>query len=379
MCPDWTEVHLRASVAVTGFLVLMVPAMAMAEGAPLGRCSLTALGGVRLLLSRSAVSDVAAADPAEFDKRWRRFARAAGVVLGAEVGADPATHDDYLAAFKGIRVVTVACDALSVSRDRTAYRLGLLGYSLEEIGGIISGTALRADIDAAAVRHLAGLPPRPLPSTLATLDVATGPVSVGEPHRWPDDGSWITAAAATLSLAPPLTSERATAPSTLASLRSPTAAPGFPVVFRPGVPASASAAVSRAGSSVPIALEWWTRYYSMAYGVDYRLVAAVIRQESNWQSASVSAKGAVGLMQLMPATAAMLRVNPRDPVDNLRGGIAYLAGLLNNYGNVRSALIAYNAGSVHADQVLRGEREPFPETQRYLSAVDAIYPINARR
>jgi soluble lytic murein transglycosylase-like protein len=110
--------------------------------------------------------------------------------------------------------------------------------------------------------------------------------------------------------------------------------------------------------------------------VDYRLVSAMIRQESNWQQASVSSKGAVGLMQLMPATAAMLNVNPHDPVENIRGGIAYLAGLLHTYGDLRYALIAYNAGPTHANQVIRGERGLFAETRRYLDAIAAMYPLN---
>jgi len=118
------------------------------------------------------------------------------------------------------------------------------------------------------------------------------------------------------------------------------------------------------------------RLYADAYKVDYRLVAAMIRQESNWRQASVSSKGAVGLMQLMPATAAMLNVNAHDPVDNIRGGIAYLAGLLRTYRDLRCALIAYNAGPTHANQVIRGERGLFAETRRYLDAIAATYPLD---
>jgi soluble lytic murein transglycosylase-like protein len=133
-------------------------------------------------------------------------------------------------------------------------------------------------------------------------------------------------------------------------------------------------------ASVPLGaprdLEAQIRRYADAYQVDHRLVAAMIHQESNWQQASVSSKGALGLMQLMPATAAMLKVNPHDPVDNVRGGIAYLAGLLRTYGDLRHALIAYNAGPTHANQVIRGERSLFSETRRYLQAIATMYPLD---
>jgi soluble lytic murein transglycosylase-like protein len=118
------------------------------------------------------------------------------------------------------------------------------------------------------------------------------------------------------------------------------------------------------------------RRYADAYQVDPLLVSAMIRHESNWQQASVSNKGALGLMQLMPATAAMLNVNPHDPVENIRGGIAYLAGLLRTYGDLRLALIAYNAGPTHANQVSRGERGLFAETRRYLDAIATMYPLD---
>lgn len=128
---------------------------------------------------------------------------------------------------------------------------------------------------------------------------------------------------------------------------------------------------------VPAELVTWIHHYSGLYGVDPRLVAAVIQCESSWDPASQSPKGAIGLMQLMPGTAAMLGVDPRDAFDNVRGGIAYLAGLLRTYRDVRHALIAYNAGPSHANQVIRGERTLFRETQRYLDAVAGLYPLGS--
>jgi soluble lytic murein transglycosylase-like protein len=81
-------------------------------------------------------------------------------------------------------------------------------------------------------------------------------------------------------------------------------------------------------------------------------------------------------MQLMPPTAAALGVDPWEPVENLRGGITYLAGLLRAYDeNVRLALIAYNAGPQHADRVRAGHAVAYRETRKYLDAVAVHYPV----
>jgi len=126
----------------------------------------------------------------------------------------------------------------------------------------------------------------------------------------------------------------------------------------------------------PDTLEAWIQHYAAEYHVDHRLVSAVIRQESNGVPSSVSLKGALGLMQLMPSTASMLQVDPYDPVENIKGGTAYLAELIRTFGSVRHALIAYNAGPTHANQVIRGERGLFTETRRYLKAIAAVYPLD---
>src|SRR5262245_30383100 len=111
------------------------------------------------------------------------------------------------------------------------------------------------------------------------------------------------------------------------------------------------------------------REMSRAYDVEYALVKAVIKAESGFDPRAVSPKGAGGLMQLMPATAAQHGVADRfRPRDNIEGGVRHLKWLLDRYGgNVPYAVAAYNAG--HARVEAAGGIPNIPETRDYLARV----------
>jgi len=107
------------------------------------------------------------------------------------------------------------------------------------------------------------------------------------------------------------------------------------------------------------------------HSVSPRLIRAVMHQESGFRPCAVSVKGAQGLMQLMPATAYQLHVaDPFDPVQNVMAGTAFLKRLIDRYkGDLRLALVAYNAGANRADQLTPAQ---YPlETQGYLANIFA--------
>jgi hypothetical protein len=108
------------------------------------------------------------------------------------------------------------------------------------------------------------------------------------------------------------------------------------------------------------------------YGVDPNLVHAVIQQESGYNPKAVSAAGASGLMQLMPATARGLGViNVFDADDNLEGGIKYLSQLQKQFDDPNLVLAAYNAGPGNVRKY--GGVPPFAETQNYVKKVGGYY------
>lgn len=97
------------------------------------------------------------------------------------------------------------------------------------------------------------------------------------------------------------------------------------------------------------------------------LFLRLVQQESGWNTNAVSSKGALGLAQLMPGTAAILGVDPADPYQNLDGGARYLRQQFNTFGTWQLALAAYNAGPGAVQQ--HGGVPPYDETQDYVRVI----------
>ncbi|MDO8836629.1 MAG: lytic transglycosylase domain-containing protein [Vicinamibacterales bacterium] len=323
---------------------MLAASLLVGGAAQAATCPISAFGGARILLARvpAAERDLAGARP-EGVERWVAFERVVAAILGGDgQDGDLAARRAFVAALEGGSPEDVPCSAGAVARDRLVSRLAMVGYSATDIARMFYREASRARIDNDYTRRMAGYPAESpaIDTAMSEQPVPAAPIAAVVP-----------------------------APIKHLPAARPPAPPGR---VRPQV-MDVTAAVSHAD---PEALDTHIRHYARAYQVDHRLVYAMIRHESNWDASVISPKGAIGLMQLMPATAAMLKVDPQDPVDNVRGGIAYLADLLRTFGSVRHALIAYNAGPTHANQVLRGERALFDETRRYLQAIAAVYPLD---
>ena len=103
------------------------------------------------------------------------------------------------------------------------------------------------------------------------------------------------------------------------------------------------------------------------HGIPEDMFLRLVQQESGWNQGAVSPKGATGLAQLMPATAARLGVDATDPQQNLDGGARYLRMMFDRFGSWRLALAAYNAGPQAVEKY--GGIPPYLETQGYVTAI----------
>jgi len=131
-----------------------------------------------------------------------------------------------------------------------------------------------------------------------------------------------------------------------------------------------------AASEYSTQYEALVREHASRHALRPELVRAVIQVESGFNPRARSPKGAMGLMQLMPATARRLGVRDAyDPAENIRGGCAYLRQLLDRYdGNEQLALAAYNAGEGAVDRHGRNI-PPFQETREYVKKVGRISDV----
>jgi soluble lytic murein transglycosylase-like protein len=111
------------------------------------------------------------------------------------------------------------------------------------------------------------------------------------------------------------------------------------------------------------------RRHAAQYRLEEALVSAVIKAESNFNPQAVSHKGAIGMMQLIPATARLMEVrDPLNPEENIRGGSRYLRLMLDEFdGNLELALAAYNAGPNAVKRY--GGIPPYAETRTYVERV----------
>ena len=139
----------------------------------------------------------------------------------------------------------------------------------------------------------------------------------------------------------------------------------------------------------PLRYSEYVRVHAAEHGLDPALVAAVIYQESKFRASVVSSSGAIGLMQLTPATARGIAIRTGgskfrtqdlfNPEINIRYGAWYLDNLFKKYGNETLVLAAYNAGQGNVDRWRSaGEGIQFPETRAYVKRVEHLTSIYRR-
>jgi soluble lytic murein transglycosylase-like protein len=239
------------------------------------------------------------------------------------VTADPWPGADYegaMARFTGSAALLLTlltgfsspASAEGTARDEAEYRLLALGYSAHETADIVSGRISQKALDTARLIIAVGRGREEAASYL--------------------DSQYVLATASRKALdAPP---------------------PEMPTVSF-------------------TALDALIDHYANLHQVDATIVRAIIGAESKFNAAARSTAGAIGLMQLMPATARELGVNPLVPEQNIEGGVRYFAEQLKAFGGVELALVAYNAGPGFAQRYASGKTALYGETREYVSKVMA--------
>ncbi len=129
----------------------------------------------------------------------------------------------------------------------------------------------------------------------------------------------------------------------------------------------------RGGLSFKGELEALIQDGARKHGVHPDLIRAVIKTESGGRADAVSPVGAIGLMQLMPETARQLGVDPRDPAENIDGGVRYLKSMAYKFGSLDQALAAYNAGPGAVQKF--GGVPPYRETMNYVKKIKGLLDL----
>jgi hypothetical protein len=161
-------------------------------------------------------------------------------------------------------------------------------------------------------------------------------------------------------------------PSSGSSMAVPIGLLGTPITVAGGF--SVGSVAGSWSNLLPAAGRGWTSQIESAAeraGLDPRLLAAMIWQESGFDPDAVSPSGAVGLTQLMPATADGLKVDRWNATENLEGGARYLAWAIDEFGSIELGLAAYNAGPNRVRAA--GGIPDIPETRAYVPRVLDYY------
>lgn len=260
---------------------------------------------------------------------WQQYQQVAALVLGS--ARAPGYSQSFDAFIRGKRH-KVSASRDSLARDARVARLEMLGYTCHEIGDVISGHISLLALNRSGRMRALG------------YDQKTISAYLERHYKGPRGGA--------LRL--------------IGNIAQPSDETGknTQLTFK----------TARRQSSQRQQLEGYVSRYARLYKVDANLVRAVITNESSWRAQVRSPAGALGPMQLMPATAKSLGVDPQNPEENIEGGVRYLAELLDLFdGDVDAALVSYNAGPSHADKWRKGDSVLFGETREYLRRVKESY------
>jgi hypothetical protein len=253
--------------------------------------------------------------------RWQEFELLFSALVGNRYGK-VYSYDDFKQAYSGEGKIVIPFDKALPEKDTYAYKMSLLGYSAKEIADVISGRI-----------------------TVRALDTATKMRQLGYSEKEVSnylDGVYRK---------------------NLANQKE-----------APGSEKKSSGLASKTIVGPPHLDELAVRF-SEKHGLAPQIIRAIIKAESNWIPEAVSKKGAIGLMQLMPGTALLLKVDPYDPEQNVEGGVRYFSFLFDTFKNLDLALIAYNAGPGYAERYSQGKVSLYGETRQYVRLVKMYFAL----